>query len=375
MVSPNAHATAGIYLDGYGIHAAGMGGTSVAFPQDVLVTESNPAGMALLGTRFDEDFQAIIGRVHTTFASPENHLTASPIAPALEGGFNWQVAPKWTLGVGVDGAGFASNYGQTLLPNTKAGVAKASFTAFNVLPTVTYRPIPSLSLGLSMVLSWEQFRANGLVASGPDGAPIAIPSHGNSSAFGIGFGTGLLWQPIPLVSFGAAYYSKVNYGRLSGYSDDILAAYGGRIDQPSRLNVGIAVHVTPSVTLAVDGSRIYWSSVAVFSDPATYGWKVQNVLGVGLSWDVNSKWTLRLGAHATSNQFGTDNTVANILGPAVILRRSVSAGVSYRVTPKDEVSAAFTYVIPKTVVGTGPSAGTSIKANMQYLGIGYSHNF
>lgn len=375
VVSPNVQATAGIYLDGYGVHAVGMGGTSVAFPQDVLVTANNPAGMALLGTRYDLDFLGIIGRVNTTFASPQNHLTASPVAPALEGGFNWQIAPKWTLGVGVYGAGFSSNYGRPLLPGVDAGVAKASFSAINVLPTVTYQPIPSLSLGLSMVLGWEQFRSNGLVAPGPGGVPVAVPSHGTATAFGVGFGTGLLWKPIPLVTFGAAYYSKVNFGKLSGYSDDILAPYGGKIDQPSRVNVGIALHLTPSVTLAVDGSRIFWSSVAALSDPAGFGWKNQNALGVGLSWDVNSKWTVRAGFHATSSQFDTDNTVANILSPAVILRRSFSAGMSYRITPKDEISASFTYAIPKTVVGTGPSTGTNISANMQYFGIGYSHKF
>ncbi|HEY9531842.1 MAG TPA: long-chain fatty acid transporter, partial [Burkholderiales bacterium] len=48
-----AHATTGYFQHGYGIKAKGMGGVGIALPQDSLAAATNPAGMALIGSRAD----------------------------------------------------------------------------------------------------------------------------------------------------------------------------------------------------------------------------------------------------------------------------------------------------------------------------------
>jgi long-chain fatty acid transport protein len=45
----SAHATNGPMPHGYGIKAMGMGGASIALPQDALAAANNPAGMAFVG--------------------------------------------------------------------------------------------------------------------------------------------------------------------------------------------------------------------------------------------------------------------------------------------------------------------------------------
>ncbi|MDX9838199.1 MAG: aromatic hydrocarbon degradation protein, partial [Azoarcus sp.] len=48
-----ASATPGTFPHGYGVKAEGMGGVSIALPQDAVAGANNPAGMVLVGDRFD----------------------------------------------------------------------------------------------------------------------------------------------------------------------------------------------------------------------------------------------------------------------------------------------------------------------------------
>src|SRR6266513_2101361 len=45
--------TAGYFQHGYGLKSKGMGGASIALPQDSLAAASNPAGMVWIGSRID----------------------------------------------------------------------------------------------------------------------------------------------------------------------------------------------------------------------------------------------------------------------------------------------------------------------------------
>ena len=48
-----AHATNGYFAHGTGIKNRALAGAGVAFPQDAMISATNPAGMAFVGDRFD----------------------------------------------------------------------------------------------------------------------------------------------------------------------------------------------------------------------------------------------------------------------------------------------------------------------------------
>jgi long-chain fatty acid transport protein len=48
-----AFATDGYFSTGYGVKQQGQGGAGIALPQDALAAATNPAGMILVGDRFD----------------------------------------------------------------------------------------------------------------------------------------------------------------------------------------------------------------------------------------------------------------------------------------------------------------------------------
>ncbi|MFI4979672.1 MAG: long-chain fatty acid transporter, partial [Nevskiales bacterium] len=48
-----AQATNGYFMHGYGTASKAMGGVGYALPQDSLTVASNPAGLTLVGDRYD----------------------------------------------------------------------------------------------------------------------------------------------------------------------------------------------------------------------------------------------------------------------------------------------------------------------------------
>lgn len=370
----NAFATDGIYFTGNGAISSGMGGAAIALPQDVASAVDNPAGLAELGSRVDFYGNVVPLKADSTFGSTNNHLFSSHVILSPGFGLNYQIAPKWTFGVAVTSAGAASNYGRPVLPVSGAGDAKASLIVVNTSPTVTYKPLPSLSIGASLVFGVEQFRLNGLVAQGPDGSLAPVPTHGNQYATGIGAGMGVLWTPTNMVSFGASYFTKTWFTALPGYKDDVLSASGGRTDSPSRFGVGVAVRPLPGLTIALDYLRIEWSGAAGYNTSTTWGYRDQNVGRVGISYDINGKWTVRAGYSFANNNVDSNHTVANMYGPGII-PRAATVGATYAIDKNNLITAAFEYDIPTTIVGTGPSLGTNIRAIYQVYTAGYTHRF
>ena len=53
LLSATAQATDGYFQHGYGIRSQATGGVAIALPQDALVIETNPAGIAWLDNRAD----------------------------------------------------------------------------------------------------------------------------------------------------------------------------------------------------------------------------------------------------------------------------------------------------------------------------------
>src|SRR5581483_7280654 len=120
--------------------------------------------------------------------------------------------------------------------------------------------------------------------------------------------------------------------------------------------------------------RILWSGAAGYSMPASFNWHDQNVVRLGVAYDINEKWTVRAGYSFANSFIDSDHTLANYYANG-ITDRSVSAGATYNIDKKNAVTFAIEYDIPRTVIGTGPSTGTNISVNSQWYSIGYTHKF
>lgn len=373
LVSCNAHAITGVYFSGFGPISSGMGGAAVALPQDVAVAVDNPAGLAFIGDRLD--VYGVILRADTkgSFGDPNSEHTSKAVVPNPGFGINYQIDPKWTAGVVVYGAGASSDYGERLMPVPGIGKARAGLTVVNTAPTFTYKPAENFSVGASVIFGVEQFYADGLAAPTPAGL-VAVQDHGTKYATGWGLGVGALWQINPKFAVGASYFTEMQFSKLDGYKDDVLAASDGRMNLPERYAIGLAYKPVLGLALAIDYQRINWSKADGFNIGDSFNWQDQDVIQFGVSYDVSPKWTVRTGYSYANAHVHSDYTNANYYAPA-INSEAVRVGATYKLDSGSLVSAAFEYNIPRTINGTGPSEGTNIHTNFQVLTIGYSFRY
>ncbi|WP_246174187.1 OmpP1/FadL family transporter [Pandoraea terrigena] len=368
-----AHAVDGIGLSGNGVKSAGMAGTSIAFPQDSTAAADNPAGMGLVGSRVDFGIQLLEPLTDFDYGSDANKLHTGKVYPVPNGGANWQITPRLTLGVSMSSVGVGTSYGRPALPIAGAGVAQSSLQTVIAAPTVTYRVTEHNIIGVSLALAYERFSANGAIVPTQDGTLKPLPSHGVSNAFGYGARVGYIWQPTPEFTFGASYASRIRMGRLSGYDNDLLAAGGGRIDIGSQYGAGIAYKIIPGVTLAADWLHIDFSNTVIGSSQG-FGWQSQDFFRIGAAWDVNSRWTLRAGFSRGNHPIGPSVVAQNLLS-AMPVSTSVSAGATYRFNRTDDVSGVFEYGFPVRVTGDGASTGFSERTRTVVVGVSYGHSF
>lgn len=373
LPAKSALAVDGIGLSGNGVKSAGMAGTSIAFPQDSTAAADNPAGMGLLGSRTDFGIQLLEPLTDFDYGSESNQLHTGKVYPVPNGGANWQMTPRLTLGVSLIGVGVGTSYGRPALPIAGAGVAQSSLQTAIAAPTVTYRITEHNIIGVSLALAYERFSANGAIVPTQDGTLEPLPSHGVSNAFGYGARVGYIWQPTPEFTFGASYASRIRMGRLSGYDRDLLAGGGGRIDIGAQYGAGIAYKIVPGVTLAADWLHIDYANTVIGS-PQGFGWQNQDFFRIGAAWDVNSRWTLRTGFSRGNHPIGPSVVAQNLLS-AMPVSTSISAGATYRIGRTDEVSGVLEYGFPVTVTGNGTSTGFTDRTKTEVVGVSYGHIF
>jgi long-chain fatty acid transport protein len=379
-----ALATNGYFPHGYGLKAKGMGGVSTALAQDSLGGATNPAAMVWAGTRLD------IG-VDVFMPKRDAERTGSAV-PTLNGkvtsdstrfyvpelGYNRMMSDQWSLGVSVYGnGGMNTNYpggnfncgGGPANMHCGAGRLGVDISQLIVAPTLAYKVNAQHSVGISLLLGYQQFRAQGLQAfdNAPGfppftGAPGSVTNNGYDSATGFGLRLGYMGRLSDTVTIGASYAPKMNMGRFDKYKG--LFADGGDFDIPSHYSIGIAFMPTPTVTLALDVGRVNYSDAGSVSNPSSnpvplgaangpgFGWKDIDVFKLGVAWKMSDSLTLRAGYNKGDNPISAVDVSFNVLAPGVE-QDHYTAGFTWALDAASEITATFMVASRQTV--TGPS--------------------
>ncbi len=356
------------------IESAQMGGASMAFAQSSMIASDNPAGMANLGNRVDGGLQMFFGSFHSSFGNENNRDDFKVKVPILSGGFNHVVDERLSLGMSIYSIGSGSDYSHEAVPGMGNPDVKTKIAYLNFAPTLSYKVTPDLAVGASVLIGIQQLQARGLVAPTADGSLALSPSHGISTTLGYGWRVGALWNVNPWLSVGGSYSPKMRFGDAKGYKDDLLAIAGGHLDLPEQYGVGLALHPTEDLTLAVDYLRINWGDVGFLNNPEGAGLNNQNIYRAGLSWDANKTFTLRAGFKTASEAVDAEHTAANYYSPG-ILNDSISAGFTYHLPEQTDISVGYEYHLPDTLHGKGTSSGSNIKAHYSQVLLGIGNKF
>jgi long-chain fatty acid transport protein len=402
-----ALATNGYFPHGYGIKAKGMGGVSVALSQDSLGGATNPASMVWAGSRVDLGGDVFMPKrdAERTGAqppgSPLNGQVDSDRTAFLvpEFGYNRMMGNDLSLGVTVYGnGGMNTTYPQGNF-NCGQGPANAlcgsgglgvDLMQLVIAPTVAYKLAPQHAVGVSLLIGYQRFKAQGLqaFANTPNFSsdPTRVTNNGTDSSTGVGLRIGYQGRLGDSVTIGAAYAPKMNMGKFDKYRG--LFAGGGDFDIPSHYSIGIAFTPTPHWTLAVEAGRINYSDVAAVGNASLpraqlgaangpgFGWQDIDVFKIGAAWHLSAAWTLRAGYNRGDNPIRPADVTFNILAPGV-MKDHYTAGFTWALDKDSEISGALMVAPRQTVRGSslfnalfGPGAGGTETIGMKQTSLG-----
>jgi len=404
IVPAVGHATNGLFQPGYGARQLGIAGGGAAFPQDVLISAINPAGVVFVGKRRD---------VGITLFSPLRDYTVSGVSPPPPTGFppfagpevdsesnlflvpdfSWSWQPNGSdddaIGLAVYGNGGMNTdwdpddtpfgvgtFGGAAVPgaNARAGVDYSQM--FVNLSYSRKFAGDNAAWGVSAIGNASRLRMNGLAGFAPFSVdPANLTDNGYEVAYGIGARVGIQAQLTPDVALGASYQTKIDndYDDYAG-----LFPNRGDFDVPATAQAGIAVKAGPG-TVTGDIQYIDYQGVDAIGNTSTilptscipsapftaapvatgpgclgsnlgFGWENMTVFKLGYTWETSGDWTWRVGASFTDQPIQPEDVTINIIAPGV-MEEHFTLGFSKKLGNNKELNFAFLYAPQQCVSG------------------------
>lgn len=409
-------ATNGYFLIGFGAKSRGMGGVGVAYGQDALAASQNPAAMA------DVDFSTMRIDVGADLFNPPRSVYHSSDTLGTRGPTNEESANNLylipnmggiykfnrniTVGMAAIGAGLGTRYEQEVPGNPNcvngntSGGTDSYFFNFNcnadsktvgvmlmqmqMLPSVAYKIDKQHTLGASLAIAVQTFRAFGLGAFEDLGFAANtsnVSGEGNDWSYGAGIRLGGLHKLDKKGTFtvGWNWASRVYMTKFEKYKN--LFAEQGDFDIPTHYAIGMAYRPNKKLTIAADVQHIEFSSIKSVGNPGPidpvdlnplcpgddgidparcnlggddgmgFGWTDQTVYKLGANYDYNTNWSFRGGVNYGKSPIKKDQVLFNMLAPATV-EWHVTLGASYRPNPNIEWSFSYVHAFEKTITGT-----------------------
>lgn len=412
LPAASALATDGYFPHGYGIKAKGMGGVSIATTNHAFAGAVNPALASFAGSRGEvglEVFRPDRGASRVNAGPLSGDVVSDSRSFAVpEFGFNAPINNQMAVGVTVYGnGGMNTNYpggnitcfqnpnepdtaysGNLLCGQGRLGINLAQLI---VAPTFSYKVDDKHAIGISPLLVYQRFKAEGLQAF--EGMLATAPgarttNNGTDTSTGIGVRIGYVGKPTEQLTWGASWSPKTSMKEFDKYAE--LFAGAGGFDIPENYGVGVAFQVTPTLLLGLDYQRINYSDVPSVGNPSTnmasplgspdgpgFGWSDVNVIKVGVEWKASPQWTLRAGYNKTDNPIQSRDVTFNIIAPGVITKH-YTLGATYAMSPTSELSFSFMHAPTSSVTGAsffGGNMQETIRMSQQSFAIQYGWTY
>jgi long-chain fatty acid transport protein len=397
-----ASATNGYFTHGYSIKNKALAGAGVALPLDSLSASMNPAGMVSVGTRLDFGLTLFNpNREYTVRGNPSGQ--GFPLDQGtVESDSKWFVIPAFgfnkmlndtnSIGVSIFGnGGMNTDYDtSTFHGSSPTGV---DLMQLFITPTYAVKLHPKHAVGISPILAYQSFEAQGLGKFGEFGFssnPSKLTNNGHDSSFGYGARIGYLGEILTNLFLGASYQTKIYMSKFDDYKG--LFAEQGDFDIPSNWTVGLAYKATPALTFVADVQTIYYSDVNAISNPllnnlfssklgkdsgAGFGWDDMTIFKFGVQWQSSEAWIWRGGFSYGEQPIPDKEVLFNILAPGVI-EYHATLGVTKKIGNNHELDFTLMRAFPKEVDGPNaldPQQTIKLKMDQWEFSVGYSYKF
>ncbi|MFH1817356.1 MAG: outer membrane protein transport protein [Pseudomonadota bacterium] len=445
LAQTSALATNGYFMTGYGFRSQGMGGVGIAYGTDSLSIVANPANIVNTGMRGDMGVGFFNAK---RFVRAGSYAQDNPNINNPGFGFDgattslrdWFIMPEMGMTMPLTeslhaGIAFVPNGGgSTVYPYNyfsynavtpdvpgKGATLGGDLMQLLVPITVGYKINENHSVGAALDVAAQRFRMYGLGSfktfSSTFGVPISsdydhLTNNGFDYSYGAGIKVGYLGDFLEdKLSIGLSYTSRTYMTKFDKYKG--LFAEQGDFDIPANYGIGVAFKPKKNLVIAVDVSRIQWSSVAALGNrgPGTspglaypgpgqnnalggipslndsslatgndngmgFGWKDQTIYKLGVNWGVNERLQLRAGYNYGKSPIPDDQLTFNTLFP-VTTDKHYSVGFTYKAT--DELEITGTYMRAPQAVQQSPndkqnvvgSVDTGMRQQMIALSLGW----
>uniref|UniRef100_UPI003217CAC6 OmpP1/FadL family transporter n=1 Tax=uncultured Draconibacterium sp. TaxID=1573823 RepID=UPI003217CAC6 len=407
FISLQSVATDGYFSTGYGTINKGLAGAGIAFYQGSLIN-GNPAGAAFLGNQyqlginiFNPNRQYTIagsgsGMEGTFGLMPGTVESESKLFVIPSAGANWMLNEKSALSAALFGnGGMNTDYPKVNGMNTfyDPSAESTGVNLAQLFGNITYslKIAENHSIGVSGVLAYQYFEANGLASFGAFSSNAsALSGNGKDSGFGYGFKIGYLGQLTDNFAIGGMYQSKVFMSEFDDYSG--LFAEQGGFDIPSSWTAGFSWELIEDLTLMGDVKSIMYKDIVSIGNPMSklmenkplgsddgpgFGWEDIMVYKIGVNYAGVDAWEFRGGVSFGDNPVQESEVLFNILAPGVI-QNQVSLGLSKEVGRSgNQFHVAMNYAFNNSVKGNNPldpPSGQTIEIEMNQfeLELGFS---
>ena len=376
LAAAPALATDGYFQLGYGAPQNGMAGASVALPLNTMAPATNPAADAWV-TGYDVNLAVFNpNRQFTVTGNPSGFPGTFGLQPGtvqsgqswffVPGiGANWKLNDRMTVGVAIYGnGGMNTAYDASVFYAGRTGV---DLMQLYVAPTFTYKLGENHAFGISPVLGWQRFQAEGVGSFAPFSAsPQNLSNNGYDTSLGWGVRIGYLGKVLPWLSVGASYQTEMEMQKFTKYSG--LFAEGGDFDIPENYTVGIAVHPTDDFTFAFDIQQINYSNTESIGNPmlpnlmkarlgddggAGFGWRDVTAYKVGVQYVMSPTFTVRAGYAYARQPIPDSEVLFNILAPGVV-EQHATLGFSVKTGGTSTFHGSIVRAFEKSVTGANP---------------------
>jgi len=431
MAAPNmAWATNGHQLMGIGAYQKSMGGAITAAPYDTTTAISNPAGMAIIGTKADFNFDLFlpVRSVDFTGAGGQKDEGGSPLYLAPAVGWVGPVGGRDDLffgggmflvsGMGVDYSTINSiPFGAQMGDFTpwKANLY-SQYQFWKLAPTLAKKVNDQLYVGASLNVDYQQLAFKQKYFH-PQSASSYIGADLSRAVGALGFGVtiGAIYKVNDMIQIGATYISEQSFQdmeyRLS--AGDIVfpdgkgnvfangdGSYKIGMNFPQQFAIGVAVTPTERLKITADVKWINFSSTqdtidlkgdfalvsqttgavtgAASSMPLNFGWDDIMIYAVGVEYKATPMVTLRAGFNHGDTPLGEEDVFNNAVFP-VTPKDTVGLGVDLALGDHWGLGFAYMKVFNNEIEGKGDlmgqTSGAKIALSEQSLLIAISYDY
>ncbi|MBF0160183.1 MAG: outer membrane protein transport protein [Magnetococcales bacterium] len=382
------YASNGYFSHGFGTANKAMAGAGVAVPTDSMATAINPALMAHVGNRMDMGVSVFAPVRGFTADTPSATPPGVPFIPTgtyekdddffliPHFGWNKMLDSTSSFGVSVGGNGGMNTeynipvFGNFAPPGMTTAPTSIDLSQMFVGITYANRITPEHTLGIAPVLAGQRISVKGLQPfMGLSSHPDSVTNNGYNYSYGGGLKLGWYWTPNDIFAVGASYQSRLYMTPFDKYKG--LFAEDGDFDIPPVIQFGIAVKPASAWTIALDVQKLMFSdikSVANSNDvlliPGTvalgpenglgFGWKDMTVYKLGVQWQADDDWILRVGYSIANQVVPSKQALFNILAPATVTQH-LTLGASWAVNANSSINVAASHAFDKRVYGSNPN--------------------